>query len=337
MNKVQRNKLFFVILVNFLVLISLVLLLEGGARILIYFLRGDSTAGIPERTLYLKYHPFVMFGPNWDDLLSKNKSQNDILGKYRVLLLGGSTAAGFPTDLIIQALKKEFPTQEFDVINASWGAYNSRQELIVASLWGINLNPNLIITLDGANDLTNRLREDKAGTFFLDPAYRLSLTQPFLAPLAELGRQSQLINGIGRMLARYKIKQVSEYMDAIPVFIDAQHNINVLAKGIRANRIMVLQPFKAFKDPLSEQEKGFTHYKYRENVVISLFNELNRKLVELSEKDDVIYLDSTNIYDGIDETIFTDDVHFFGNNGYKILAEEIVKAIPRSFIDSKHK
>lgn len=163
------------ILINVLAFFIFLGLVEGTARIYIYFTRGKSTVGLPERTLYLEYKPFVMSGPNFDEnLLPYKYPKINQYRKYRILLLGGSTAAGFPVDILAKAFSGKFIDKEFEVINAAVGGYNARQEAIVATIWGLQLEPDMIITLDGANDLIHRLRVKQAGTFFLNPAYDLA-------------------------------------------------------------------------------------------------------------------------------------------------------------------
>jgi len=217
-----------------------------------------------------------------------------------------------------------FEEYEFDVINLAHGGYNARQELIVASIWGPMLLPNMLLSLDGANDMIHRLRMTKPGSFYLDDAYRLALTRPLMSPLVDLLRYSQLRNGIVALVRRQRIKESSHYTDAIPIFVNAQHSMNVLAKGLNATRAMVMQPFHAFKKPMTERERAFTYYNYRKTVITELYSLLHKELVSLSRRDGVMYLDGRHIYDGVNEHIFSDDVHFANNRGYEMLAKAIV-------------
>ena len=247
----------------------------------------------------------------------------------------GSTAAGFPVDILAKAFSDKFIGKEFEVINAAVGGYNARQEAIVATIWAPQLEPDMIITLDGANDLIHRLRVKQAGTFFLNPAYDLALKKPFLSPFVHIIRHSQAIQGFQRILARNRVDTVDEYVDAVPVYINAQRSINVLARGLSATRVVILQPFKAFKEPLSDAEHSFQHYKYREAVVKELYNLTNDRLLGLAKKDDILYIDGRNVFNGIKYTIFSDDVHFVSHEGYQILAESIVKRINKKKLIKK--
>jgi lysophospholipase L1-like esterase len=316
--------------INLLVFLLLLAIAEGGTRVFIHFTRGDSTASIAERTQYLIYQPFVMFGPEWDTklTLSRYPPRSDPAGRpYRILLLGASVADGFPQEALVKTFSERLPGRDIQVMMAASGGYVARQELIVASIWGPSLQPDLIITFDGGNDLDLRLRVDKPGTFSLNPTYELMLTKPFLAPVAYLLSQSQTYNGIRRLAARYQIGPVELYEDAIPVYVSAQHSINILAKGLSANRLMVLEPFAAFKVPLSDAEASLTHFKYREPVMKELYGRTHEQLTDLARKDHVAYLDARFLFEGIRDTIFRDDVHFADHRGYRLLAKAMANCL----------
>lgn len=64
-----------------------------------------------------------------------------------------------------------------------YAAYEARQEVVVASVWGPRLKPDLLLSLDGANDLEHRLRVKKACEFYLSRTCEAFLSHPLLAPL----------------------------------------------------------------------------------------------------------------------------------------------------------
>jgi hypothetical protein len=312
-------------------LIVAALLLEGGARLLLFHTRGDPIVGLQERTLYLQYRPFVMFGPDWDATL-RSRQGTVANRRYRILLLGGSTAESFPAALIEEAFAKRFPPHEFEVVHAAQGGYNARQELIVAALWGPAIRPDMILSLDGANDLSHRIEMERAGTFFLDSAYALALEHPWLAPLADLARHSQAFQAVRRMLGRQRVGPAADYLDAIAIYISAEHGLNVLAKGITAERVMVLQPFVAYKTPLSAEERRFTAYQYREGVMKELYEQTARQLATIAAEDGVTFVDGRVAFQGVEERMFSDDVHFADDEGYRRLADWIARSIPANAI-----
>ena len=60
-----------ILLINLIILISILLTLEFGARIYLKIKLGDQNAGLPMKNKNLEYKPFVMYGENWDETFKK--------------------------------------------------------------------------------------------------------------------------------------------------------------------------------------------------------------------------------------------------------------------------
>jgi hypothetical protein len=319
----RRSGVARLVAINLAVLVVLLVACELLARAVSLGLRGAATAGLQERTLNLDYEPFVMYGPGWDARFAAVPRD----GLPVVLLVGGSTAEGFAPEILEAALQRRFG-RPARVVNAGFGGYEARQEVVVASMWGPSLRPAAIVSLDGQNDLEHRLRVRAPGRFFLDASYRTYLTRPLAAPFAWLLAQSQAYNGLLRIQARRRVADWTAYSDAIPVYATAEHSITVVARGLGSARLMVLQPFVGFKQPLAPEERAFTAYAYREGVMRALYDQAARALSDLAREDGVALLDARPIYAGITAPLFTDDVHFRGSRGYEILARAIAEALP---------
>lgn len=321
-----------ILLVNIAVFLGLTLCLEGTARIYIWATRGSGSAGMAERTKHLLYEPFLMYGTGVprDDLFApyRRKGRFGEEESYRLLLIGGSTAQRFPTRLLKENLERRFPEIDFEVINAGMGGFNARQELILLALWGPMLKPDLIISLTGANDMVHRLRMERAGTFYLDDSYRSTLTHPFFAPVIEVLRRSQAVQGIIRLKQRMSVRSAEDYLDAVQVFVEAQDSVDALVAGWCASRVLMLQPYRTFKKPLAPEEEAFTLYDYRDKVVASLLDHTHSALNSrgMTERHR-LYIDGRHVFDGRSERIFTDDVHFVNSSAYAILAESIVNSL----------
>lgn len=319
----RRSSWAKVFAINVAVLAGLLAAIELSARAVVLAVRGSATAGLQERTLNLEYEPFVMYGPGWDARFGAVPRD----GLPVVLLVGGSTAEGFAPEILEAALRRRFG-RPVRVVNGAFGGYEARQEVVVSSMWGPSLHPAAIVSLDGQNDFEHRLRVPAPGRFFLDGSYHTYLTRPFIAPLAWLLSESQAYNGLVRLRARRTVADWTAYADAIPVFTDALHSINVVARGLGAVRLMVLQPFVSFKDPLAPEERAFTAYAYRDRAMRSLYDHAATALADLARADSVGFLDARPIYRGISTALFTDDVHFRSAQGYEILARAITDALP---------
>jgi hypothetical protein len=311
------------VVINLAVLAALLLAVEIAARVFLFFSRGSATAGLQERTLNLDYEPFVMYGPGWDTRFAAVPRD----GLPAVLLVGGSTAQGLAPEVLEEALRARF-RKPVRVVNAAFGGYEARQEVVVASMWGPALRPVAVVSLDGQNDLEHRLRVQAPGRFFLDGSYRTYLTHPMTAPFAWLLSQSQAYNGIARFQARRSVGDWTTYADAIPVYASALHAINVVARGLGSSRLMVLQPFVSFKNPLAPEERAFTAYAYRDSTMRALYDHAATTLAAVAREDGVAFLDARPIYNGIPAPLFTDDVHFRSRQGYEILSRAIADALP---------
>ena len=88
-----------ILLINFIIFISILSILEISARIFLKIKLGDQNAGLPMKNKNLEYKPFVMYGENWNQIFEKFKKE---LNKddFNVLLIGGSTAEGFPEKIL---------------------------------------------------------------------------------------------------------------------------------------------------------------------------------------------------------------------------------------------
>lgn len=166
--------------------ISILVILEILTRAAIYFYRGNSTAGMEGRSANLFYQPFLMFGENHDLNLENYKKDSDGIN---ILILGGSTAEFFPEELVNKIFSNYF-NRDINIYNSAYRGYNARQELIFLSLWGSKIKPDLIISLDGANDIVHSLRINRSGSFFTNKTYEVILTKPYLGPLIYLLQNS---------------------------------------------------------------------------------------------------------------------------------------------------
>ena len=161
-----------------------------------------------------------MYGPDWDQVLGSLQHPEN--NACRAMMMGGSVAAGFSND-VLEGATRGYCT----------------------SLWGPRLEPDLLLSLNGTNDLEHRLRVKKAGEFYLSPTYEAFLDHPLLAPLYLLVSHPQAYNAILRIVSHLGVGPVEQYLDSIPIYIDAQKSLNQLAGGMGAAHLMVLQPSRA--------------------------------------------------------------------------------------------
>ena len=317
------NKILKIISINIIIFILILIILEIIARVGIFVIRGSSTTGINERTLNLDYEPYVMFGNKWE----KQYSDLNPKEKIRIMLLGGSTGQAFDVKILEKKIEQK-TNIETEIFNSAAGAYNARQQLVLLSIWGKRINPEIIISFDGANDILHSLRgENETGTFFLNHTYNTYLTKPYLGTFVYLIQNSQLYNGIIRLSRRYVSFEKNDHLDNIEIYLEAKKNISLISDAYGAYHISILQPYLGFKKNKSDREKAFTFYDFRDEIVKELFNYTDEKLKEVSSNfENTFYFNSQSLYN-IEETIFSDDFHFNDDYGYELLSEKITQII----------
>lgn len=290
--------------------------LELVARIYIGYRYGSSSAGIQERSLNLQYQPFVMWGDDLDekakDFLDKNRSA------YKILLVGGSTAQGFDEKVLVEVFSRILPGESVAVINVAYGGYNIRQEVISTVLVAEKIKPNLILVLDGANDVIHSFRPNvKVGTTYVDQTYHLIMDKPYFAPAVHLLQKSQLFNGMLRLWAReHEILNALEKIDpAVDVYLNARSYLNKYALGAKIPIIFMLQPFVGFSESVNDGPSK-EMYRYREEYVMYGLKKINSNLAK-----DICYVNGNDLL--IKKKLFlnfSDDVHFKSGDAYLHMA-----------------
>ncbi len=313
-----------IILINLIVLICLLISIEIIARIYILVTRSSSTAGLVERNLNLRYQPFVMYGPNWNEVYDNfNQEINTNSQDFVVLIIGGSTAQGFPNEILEKKISKKL-NKNIKVFNSAYGGYISTQELIITTLYSKKINPDIIINLNTANDIIHSLRKNnKYGTFFLNSTYQSILSKPLLAPFIYLLQHSQLFNGLLRLKERNENFNFENYSKHVDLFIQNINNIYLYCKGADIKYLNVMQPHVIFKNLQHENEKKFKAFNYRSSIVKKLYNQIEEKNLLKEEN----FLDARFIFQDNTHHIFSDDVHFIDNKGYEVLADAISNKI----------
>ena len=319
----MKYKIVKIISFNLVFVICFLILLELLARVYISVSRGNSTAGLPERNLNLKYQPFTMYGPDWDLIYKDYASYKKKDHEFQVLLIGGSTAQYFPSSILEEEISKILK-KDVKVFNFAYAGYISTQELIITTRYANLIKPDIIVNLNAANDISHSLRKNNLpGTFFLNNVYKNILTKPYLGPLIYILQNSQIMNGMRRLWARYEEFNIDNYKDHINLFVQNTNNIYLFCKGSDILYLNVMQPHVTFKNLKHKNEDQFKAYDYRAQIVEKLY-ELAKEKKILNDKN---FLDSRFIFNNNSSHIFNDDVHFKDDKGYTILAKAISKKI----------
>ena len=95
-----------IVLINITIFFVLLITIEVSSRIYIYLKYSTQYAGMEMKNMYLKYEPYVMYGKEWRNVF-KNFEESKNSEDVNVLLLGGSVAENFPTEILENYLKKK--------------------------------------------------------------------------------------------------------------------------------------------------------------------------------------------------------------------------------------
>lgn len=318
-----------------LLTILIFLFLEGISRIYIYSTYGNFNAGIKERSVNLAYKPFIMWGPNFDKESEKFLNSRKISEKdFVILILGGSTAGEFTGNTRGKNSLQETFTQllsddnsKLHIFNAAVGGFNIRQQISAMMLTVEKINPDLILVVDGANDIQHSLRTGvMPGTTFVDNTYKFILNRPYLGPLALILQKSQFINGISRYLNRNAILNKTKDNElnlsrTIEYYLHSRNFINKYAKGAGIKIVFMLQPHVVFSQN-PDDNKAKERFSYRSDIVKDAFTKISNS--DYSEN--LCFVDSNKNIEALNLSLeFIDDVHFKNKKGYQYMSEMLLK------------
>jgi len=276
-------------------------------------------------------------------------------GVFRIVLIGGSVAGNLGVSLNEQGilileneLNKALQTNVIELVDAALAGYVVEQEFIQTQLVILKkYSPDLIIGLDGANDLRSFMinRFDKTITSFPPQNYRQF-------NIIEQGKRNKSFMGRFRPLVRNNIralifferlmggdnynspmnldeKQASSVANEYYSLVDDLRDF-VKAKGI--DYYGFLQPIRFYNNKNSEL--------VNKRDDLELDTEVNKSLANLYNKFEKTYLEDEDLFsltnvldDNLD--VYTDDFHMTPE-GHKLLSKEIAQIL-KDKIDFKKK
>lgn len=322
------------------------------------------------------FHPFLQIDPVPGDS-SKGINRwgfrgEDIerakpAGTYRVFVLGGSTVFCGDTDfershcrLLEKQLRQAYPHARIEVQNAGFPWHCSPHALIKFLFKVQDFDPDLVITIQGFNDMLRSFSPPYAARGDYQPDY-----SHFNGPAATLlheyandkGRfrlhvveEAQVLLGRqwfsdlrGAEPARkVEVKPVTEWK-SLPAF---ERNMRDLVAVIRSKNIDLIlgsQPY-LYKDPMTAQEKALLVFpdqlarnEYEKADVPSLargLEEFNRINKVVADQAGVVFVDLERRLPKTPE-YFTDDAHFTAK-GNEVIGEAFAEAIlAQGFVEKK--
>ncbi len=298
--------------------VTIVLLgLEGAARLYVWKVYGSQNHGMNWKFMY---EPYTL--TRTDDRLHETVPPKS--DAFRVLVIGGSTANLIPTEPLEEALASVVG-REVEVINYGQGAYILNQERITFLLHGFKLEPDLLITLNGANDLVTASKTLQPGLAYANDFIKLGVERPVLNGLLGLIRNSQFINCVNKLRERSVEGKAHGDETLLERTVDhceeALRSMAIMAKGLEIPHYMFLQPYIHLRANLSEDEKALAAaYAYRGDYTAKGFRALRDRLQSSDFPENVRFVDATRAFDDLEAACFIDEVHLTEEGNQALIA-----------------
>jgi hypothetical protein len=295
-----------------LVLCSIVLtvcLLEIAARLVIskYWIR-DPTGGPSRYSAFLGNRTNTRFlGP-----------YPPKAGQFRILILGGSTAASLSSvsDGTLTGAFGRVSSRPVEVINLGQHGHISSQESVMLARYGLRLKPDLIVVLDGANDIVTMTKGIPLGIPYNDSFIQYAVEHPFLNAISAAGRHWGFLN----MIRMFKLRQLEITMQSntealrqvIQEYLVNHDTMKAMAIGSGAQYAIVLQPYLHLRKNMTKNEQYLpvvATYAYREQFMVRAFHQLHGELLTATIRTNTIFIDGNDAFDSSDDDCFIDEVH----------------------------
>lgn len=229
----------------------------------------------------------------------------------RVLILGGSVAFGAYASSIDRTyfhrlgVMLEERGAPADLVVLAAGAWKSSQDLIALQTAGPGLRPDLVVMLNGLNDLTNGATAEGY--------YKEVVT----LPSGEQIKDPQHAHDYARRAALY-LENVGAAAD--------------WARSHGAELLVVLQPSLAERSPLTRHEavllKGSLRYHTSRAAIVEAYGRMRTGLGRLARAGGLEFLDGSRAFNGEATTSFADMWHF-ADPSHEILAAQMAPRIAK--------
>ncbi len=231
--------------------------------------------------------------------------------KHRVIILGGSVAFGAHASAITKThfnvigytLDGDPNLRSSDIIVLGSGAWKSIQELNALRLFGDIVKPDLVVLLNGLNDLIN-------------------------------GATSRTLYG-QRIPTRDGSKwtplyHANDYKQRVADYLNNMRAAARTAAAMRSDMLVVLQPSLVDRENRTEIEEvllqGSLEPRISGIALTDSYESMRRGLHALAQISGVYFLDCSRIFDQERETTFSDIWHF-SDVGHRILGKAMAKKI----------
>ena len=295
--------------------------LEGGLRLYLWLRTGNPNVAMNWK---ISYEPYLIHASN-DRLHKAWPPKGD---KYRILVLGGSTAERVPDEAVIRAFGKS--GRAIDVVNLGNGGFILNQETVMLALYGVGLEPDLILSLDGANDVIQIHQTDRAGVPYTNKYVSFAVDHPVLNVFFGVFRGSQLVNMAFKLKERTEgqavVADVRRQEETLAAVVRGRETIALIAAGLKVPYIAVLQPYlflcKDYAPPVPGKEEDFL-----QNFKVDLYRRLAARLRGTAWPWPVYPVDGTLAFGDSGRELFVDGVHLSPEGSRRLMDYVYAQAV----------
>ncbi|MCP4547831.1 MAG: hypothetical protein GY835_15320 [bacterium] len=309
---------------------------EGATRLAVWFVYGDANQAMGESLDYAPY--LISLG---DEAVLEFPAKDP--ETFRILVVGSSTAKQFSTEEIEEAFAPVID-RPLEVINLAQGGYILNQELVMLCLYGLQMEPDLLLTIDGVMDLVAMTKTGQAGIPYMDKRIRHAMTNPNSFAFRQMFTTSQLVNSLFKLKERRAEKaylQDTELIDAtVRMFGDNLLKFAQISSGSGIKYIGVLQPYLFLREELPAVEQDLSgSYRYRRDAMVHCMTEMSESVVVERFPPHTCFIDATAAFDnGPARAVqcFLDEAHL-SEEGRRLLLEFIIsKAVESGVLQNTH-
>jgi len=317
----QKQNIWVNLALSFSVIILILGLLEITARIIISHRYGDADYGAHWK---FTYEPYII--TKVTDTFKQEFHPST--GKPRLLILGASSAESLLSETVEKTLKERLNIDS-EVVNLAQGGHIANQELVIQSLFALKHKPDIIITMDGANDILSVMKSHTPGIPYTNVYVDLAMNKPFVNLFYSIIRNSQFFNSINKFRQRSveinSMKDSSLWESTLEKYLSTQKSMAFVSQGINAKHLLILQPYLENKNPLTEKEVKLPNRKahfYRLTFMLNMFSRLDDSIKNTSFPGQFSYFNGSDVFRNCTQDCFSDEVHFT-DKGREILIEYI--------------
>lgn len=296
--------------------------------------------------------PYVMFGErpltaggelNSQGFFGPEFAPVKAADERRVAILGGSVVwAGKDGPLSIAAdlearLNRRCPGTRVRVANFGRRSYVSMQELILLQRDVLPLEVDLVVVLDGFNDLWIPWRDEPEGVghpFLFSNLRTLTEVSPGRLALGRLRSTLEAHSAFVAALTGNASRPATAPRsvsppDSVATAREYGRNLYQMALLARAYGTRVLlapQPWVGSKDPMTAEEAGYLAPAERQAFAAAR-TLMMAAASDAAQRAQVAFADSADVFDGLERTLFDDPVHVAGRGGNALLGRFLARRI----------